>query len=92
MEEECKLIDKKYHQNVATNINNNTVTTTTHMLVLPYKREKVEKLVKPLDNHVKKVLTENRLYLHAYRSKKLGFFFNIKDHKNWNALMTQDTL
>ena len=61
MEEECKLIDKQYHQNVATNINNNTVTTATHMLVLPYKREKVEKLVKPLDNHVRKVLPENHL-------------------------------
>ena len=56
-----------------------TTTTTTHMFVLPYKGEKGEKLIKSLSKHVKKVLPENHLSRHAYRSKKLGSFFNIKD-------------
>ena len=49
------------------------------MFVLPYKGEKGEKLIKSLNKHVKKVLPENHLSRHAYRSKKLGSFFNIKD-------------
>ena len=50
-----------------------------HMLVLPYKGEKGEKLIKSLNKYVKKVLPENHVSRHAYRSKKLGSFFNIKD-------------
>ena len=49
------------------------------MFVLPYKDEKGEKLIKSLNKHVKKVLPENHISQHAYRSKKLGSFFNIKD-------------
>ena len=41
--------------------------------------KKAEKLIKSLNKHVKKVLPENHLSRHAYRSKKLGSFFNIKD-------------
>ena len=51
LKEECQLIDEQNHQNTATNINSNTVTATTHdMLVLPHKDEKAEKLIKPLLN------------------------------------------
>ena len=53
--------------------------TITHRLVLPYKAEKGEKLIKSLNKYIKKVLPENHLSLHAYSSKKLGSFFNIKD-------------
>ena len=35
LKEECKLINKRYHRNIETNIGNNIVTTTTPMLVLP---------------------------------------------------------
>ena len=49
------------------------------MLVLPNKGEKGEKLIKPLYKHVKKDLLENCLSRHAYKSKILGSFFNIKD-------------
>ena len=45
------------------------------MLVLPYKGEEGKKLIK----HVKNVLPENRLSRHAYSSKKLRSFLNIKD-------------
>ena len=75
MKEECKLVNEQYYRNIETN----TVTTTTHMLVLPCKGEKGEKLIKSLNKHVKKVLPENHLSRHAYRSKKMGSFFNIKD-------------
>ena len=40
-----------------TNIDNNTVTTTTPVFVLLYKGEKGEKLIKSLNKHVKKILT-----------------------------------
>ena len=49
------------------------------MLLLPYKGEKGEKLIKSLSKHVKKVLPENHPSRHAYRGKQLGSFFNIKD-------------
>ena len=49
------------------------------MLVFPYKGEKGEKLITSLNKHVKNVLPENHVPRHAYRSKRLGSFFNIKD-------------
>ena len=79
MKEECKLVNEQYHLNIETNIDSNTVATTTHMLVLPYKGEKGEKLVNSLNKHVKRVLPENHISRHAHRSKKSESFFNIKD-------------
>ena len=38
-------------------------------------------MIKSLNKHVKTVLPENHLSRHAYVSKKLGSFFNIKDQK-----------
>ena len=78
MKEECKLVNELYHRNIETNIDNNIVTATTHMLVLPYKGEKGEKLIKSLNKHVKKILPEHHLSRHVYSSKKLESFFNIK--------------
>ena len=49
------------------------------MLVFPYKGEKGEKFITSLNKHVKNVLPENHVPRHAYRSKRLGSFFNIKD-------------
>ena len=46
------------------------------MLVFLHKDEKPEKLIQSLN---KKNLTKNHLLRHAYRSEKLGCFFNIKD-------------
>ena len=40
LKEECKLVNGQYHRNIETNIDSNTVATTTHMIVLPYKGEK----------------------------------------------------
>ena len=52
---EYKLVNEQYHRNIETNIDNNTVTTTTPVLVLLYKGEKGDKLIKSLNKHVKKV-------------------------------------
>ena len=79
MKEECKLVNEQYHRNIETNIDNNIVTTTAQMLVLPYKGEKGEKLIKSLNKHVKKVLPENHLSWHGYSSKIFQSFLNIKD-------------
>ena len=89
LKKECKLVNDKYNQNIETKNDNNTITTTTYMLVLPYKGKKGEKLINSLNKHVKKVLCENHPSQHACRSKKLGSFFNIKDQtklKHNNAL------
>ena len=79
MKEEYKLVNEQYRRNTETNIDDNTVVTTIHMLVLPYKGEKGEKVIKSLKKHAKKVLADNHVSRHAYRIKKLGSFFNIKD-------------
>ena len=76
LKEECKLVNEQYHRNIESNIDSNTVT---HMLVLPYKGKKGEKLIKSLNKHLKKVLPENNLSRNAFSSKNLGSFFNIKD-------------
>ena len=60
---ECKLVNEQYYRNIETNIDNNTVTATTHMLVFPYEGEKGENLIKSLNKHVKKVLPENYLQI-----------------------------
>ena len=73
---ECKQLIEQNYKIIATNIGNNTVTTTTHMLFLPYKigNKKTEKIIK----HVEKVLPENYLWQHTYGSKNLDSFFNFK--------------
>ena len=57
--EKCKLLNEQNHKIIATNIGNNTITTTTHVLFLPYKigNRKTQKIIK----HVKKVLPEKYL-------------------------------
>lgn len=93
LKEECKLLHEKNNNtthvvnnihsndnsdnNTANNINVENITT--HMLVLPYKGDKGEKLMKSLNKHIKQVLPENHQSRFAYKSKKLGAFFNIKD-------------
>ena len=78
LKEECKLVNEQDYRNIETNIDNNIVTTTNHMLVLPYKGEKGEKLI-VIKQACQKVLPENHLSRYAYSSKRLGSFLNIKD-------------
>ena len=52
--EKCELVNKQNHQNIATNIKSNTVTTSNNVLVLPYKGEKRQKGKSPLTTCLKK--------------------------------------
>ena len=79
LKEECKLVNEQYHRNIGTKIDSNTVATTTHMLVLPYKGEKGEKLIKSLNKHVKK------LYL------KILSHSMLIEVKNWDHSSTLKT-
>ena len=77
--EEYKLLNEQSHKNIAINVGKNTVTTTSHMPVLPYEIGKGENLIKSLTKRVKKLFPENHLSQHTYRSKKLDSFSNIKN-------------
>ena len=75
--EECKpRRNADYDNNVTAN---NESTSTTHRLILLYKGEKEQKIIKSLNNYVKKLLTENDATQHVYISRKLGSTFDIKD-------------
>ena len=58
---------------------NNGLTNTTHMLVLPYKGERGQRIIKSINTAVKKILPQNHVTQNVYKSKKLGSYFNIKD-------------
>ena len=77
--EECKLSG---NLNISTNNKSNIsndITNTTHMLVLPYKGEGGQRIIKSINNSVKKILPQNHVTQNVYKSKKLGSYFNIKD-------------
>ena len=77
--EECKL---NGNLNITTNNKsniNNDITNTKHILVLPYKGERGQKIIKSINKSVKKILSQNHVTQNVYKSKKLGSYFNIKD-------------
>ena len=76
--EECKLSG---NLNITTNnkSNSNDITNTTHMLVLPYKGDRGQRIIKSINKAVKKILPQNHVTQNVYKSKKLGSYFNIKD-------------
>ena len=77
--EECKLSGNlNIVFNNKSNINND-ITNTTHMLVLPYKGERGQRIIKSVNKAVKKILPQNHVTQNVYKSKKLGSYFNIKD-------------
>ena len=49
------------------------------MLVLPYKSEKGQRIIKSINKDVKEILPRNHVTQNVYRSKKLDSYFNIKD-------------
>ena len=65
-----------YDNNVTAN---NESIITTHGLILPYKGEQWQKIIKPLNNYVKRLLPQNHTAQHVYISRKLGSAFGIKD-------------
>ena len=77
--EECKLSG---NLNITTNNKSNIsndITNTTHILVLPYKGERAQRIIKLINKAVKKILPQNHVTQNVYKSKKLGSYFNIKD-------------
>ena len=49
------------------------------MLVLPYKGDRGQRIIKSINKAVKKILPQNHVTQNVYKSKKLGSYFNIKD-------------
>ena len=75
--EECKAPrNADYGNNVTAN---NESISTTHRLILPYKGEQGQKIIKSLNNYVKRLLPQNHTAQHVYISRKLGSVFDIKD-------------
>ena len=77
MNEECKAPrNADYDNNVTAN---NESISTTHGLILPYKGEQGQKIIKSFNNYVKRLLPQNHTVQHVYISRKLGSAFDIKD-------------
>ena len=77
MNKECKAPrNADYDNNVTAN---NESISTTHGLILPYKGEQRQKIIKSLNNYVKRLLPQNHTLQHVHISRKLGSAFDIKD-------------
>ena len=50
---------------------------TTHRLILPDKGEQGKKIIKSVNNHIKRLLPQNHTAQHVYKSRKLGSAFDI---------------
>ena len=76
---ECKL---NRNLNITTNNKgniNNEITNTTHILVLPYKCERGQIIIKSINKALKKLSPQNHVTQNLYKSKKVASYFNIKD-------------
>ena len=77
MKEECKVPkNPDYDSNVAAN---NESICTAHRLILPYKGKQEQKIIKPVNSYVKRLLPQNRTAQHARKSRKLDSALDIKD-------------
>ena len=75
--EECKAPrNPDYDNNVTVN---NEIIITTHRLILPYKGEQGQNIIKSLNNYVERLLPQNQTAQHLYISRKLVSAFDIKD-------------
>ena len=64
--EECKLPKNvNYDSNVTTNSKSISLT---HTLIIPYKREQEQKMIKSVNNYFKKLLPQNHAVQHVYKS------------------------
>ena len=75
--EECKVSRTADYDNNVTG--NNESISTTYRLILPYKGEQGQKIIKSINNYVKRLLPQNHTAQHVYISRKLGSVFDIKD-------------
>ena len=75
--EECKVPrNADYGSNVTAN---NESISTFCRLILPYKGEQGQKIIKSVNSYVKRILPQNHIAQHIYKSRKLGAAFVIKD-------------
>ena len=49
------------------------------MLVIPYKGERGQRIIKPINKAIKKILPQNHVIRNVFKCKNLGSYFNIKD-------------
>ena len=75
--EECKVPRNADYDNNVT-ANNESISATPHRLILPHTGEQGQKIIKSLNNHVKRLLPQNHAAQHLYISRKLGSAFDIK--------------
>ena len=77
MNKECKIPkNTDYGNNVTAN---NESISTTHRLILPYKGEQGQKIIKSLNNYVTRLLPQSHTAQPVYISRKLGSVFDVKD-------------
>ena len=77
MNEECKVPRSAVYDN--NDRANDENMSTNHKLILPYKGEKGQKIIKSLNNYDKRLLPQNYTTQQVYTSRKLGSAFNIKE-------------
>ena len=76
MNKECKVPrNADYNNNVTAN---NESISTTHRLILPYKGEQGQKIIKSVNNYIKRLLPQNHTAQDVYKSRKVGSAFDIK--------------
>ena len=76
MNKECKVPrNADYNNNVTAN---NESISTTHRLILPYKGEQGQKIIKSVNNCIKRLLPQNHTAQDVYKSRKVGSAFDIK--------------
>ena len=77
MNQECKFPrNADYDNNVAAN---NGSISTTHRLILPYKGEQEQEIIKSLNNYVKRLLPQNHTAQHVYKNRRGDSSFDMKD-------------
>ena len=77
MNEECKVSKNVDHDKNVTA--NNESIYTAHRLILPYTDEQEQKIIKTVNNYVKRLLPQNHTARHVCKSRKLDSVFDIKD-------------
>ena len=77
MNEECKVSKNADHDKNVTA--NNESICTAHRLILPYKDEQEQKIIKTVNNYVKRLLPQNHTAQYVCKSRKLDSVFDIKD-------------
>ena len=73
----CRLSRNANYDDNVTTINTNI--SKTHRLILPCKSKQEQKVIKSVNNFVKRVLPKNHASKHVYKSKKRVLHLTIKD-------------